>query len=149
MMALYSMQAKRDTRAFDEEPILDRVSVVEWLEIQVLRSPHYQQASTPDAKVTITLPLYEWEHIVAAAKSGLHKGQGRGRPTDSRWQRNRKRKIAMWARGRKDQLIASGMKATGTNSAEDQAAEEARVLALDFGVYVAASTIKRMMQSDE
>lgn len=89
----------------------------------------------------ITLP-------VAAARQ-LFKKNPSNRPAETRGHTMRKRAVVAFAKQRKDELHAQGMKATGASSAEDQAAEEARVLAHErYGISLAVTTIKRLMQSD-
>jgi hypothetical protein len=81
----------------------------------------------------------------------MQRGQGRkGRPRKSYVEELLREAIVSLAKERKDDLVATGMKATGTNSAEDQAAEEAHIFASERnGLNVAATTIKRLMQSDD
>ena len=155
------MQHKRDKNGEPPEPTYDRQSCVELLELELLRrrpreltrgpdgkSEFLVGATRPDDPLTLTMPRYAWEHIVACAKAGQHKRQGR--PSDTRGDKLRKNAIVAFARQRKNELIATGtMAATGADSAEDQAVEEARVLANErYGLNLATETIRRLMQAE-
>jgi hypothetical protein len=92
---------------------------------------------------TITLPIRAAKVILASARDGQHKGQGRRRPRDSDMDRIAKRTVIQWARDRKAQLVKEGAR---PGAAEEQAATEARD---EFGKRTGLSEdyIKRMMQS--
>lgn len=144
------MQQKRNknvTATDDDGPgpwAGDRQSAVEVLRIEIARR------EARGSETEITLPLEIARLILECAKKGVHKGQGRGRPRDSRGDKLKKQAIVSWALERKAKLHEQGIKATGANSAEDRAAEEARVLASErYGLSLAVTTIKRMMQSDD
>ena len=115
--------------------------------VHAVRKSRIRRYGKDDPRTVFALPLAVEKLILACAKDGLHTGQGKGRPRSSAVHDFKMRAIVTWAQDRRDELHANGMKKTGHNSAEDQAADEARVLAKDVGVIVAASTIKREMQS--
>jgi hypothetical protein len=143
------MQQKRNnlTTTDDDEPrqwAVDRQSAVEVLRIEIAK----KRARGSNAEITLPLEIACLIHEAAAF--GLHKGQGRKRPRDSRGDKLKKQAIVSWGRLRKAELHAQGMNTTGANSAEDHAAEDARQHAHErYGINLAASTIKRMMQSSE
>jgi hypothetical protein len=108
----------------------------------------YRRRRDPKENVSISLRVGEWELILARAKDGVQKRQGRRRPRETRADQVRRNAIIDWAKDRKKELIGAGRRATGANSAEDQAAEEARVFARQrYSKNWSANTIKRWMQT--
>ncbi|WP_396604514.1 hypothetical protein ACFLEY_03820 [Bradyrhizobium sp. YCK136] len=132
----------RDDEDPAEEQIWDRESAVEFLEMEIYKR-NTRRSDNP-----IILPLEAARLIFDCAKLGQHKGHGRKGAPPNRVKKLQSEAIVNWARKRRDKLRAEGMKATGANSAEDQAAEEASSFASErYGFNLAASTIKRKMQS--
>ena len=74
-----------------------------------------------DKEGSIKLPVFVAKLILACAKAGQHKGQGRGRPPDSEKDRISKRAIEEMTRARGAELTTQGLK---RSRAKDQAVEE-------------------------
>jgi hypothetical protein len=126
---------------------MDRHNAVEILGVRLAQLRRNSAPGTEDL-VSISLRFREWELLHECAKNGVNKGQGRKRPAATRGDKLRKGAIICFARDRKIKLVEAGLKATGSNSAEDQAAEEARQLGNDrYGLNLSVNTIKRLMQS--
>jgi hypothetical protein len=105
------------------------------------------RTTRPDDRLAVTLPRYVWEHIVASAKAGQRKRQGQKGKPNTHWDNLYKDAITAFALKRKDELVASGMKATGANGAADQAASEACELAMKrYQLLRSPDTIKDWMQ---
>jgi hypothetical protein len=119
---------------------LDRQRAVEMFEEQI------GYAVLMDEE-TVTIPIFAAKVLLVCARDGQHKREGRRRPRDTQHARLAKLAAVHWARRRKAELVAGGIKATGANSAEDQAAEEARELLSKRGVKLKVETIRRRMQS--
>jgi hypothetical protein len=121
----------------------DSQDAVEWVEILIA-------VRAGDAKIELPLPILL--AVLDCAKRGMHKGGEQGRPRKSYIEQVVNNVVVNWARERKAELHALGMKNTGANSAEDKAAEEAQeALARLFHntryTAPAVGTIKRRMQS--
>jgi hypothetical protein len=129
---------KDDCQSADD-PGLTRADAVEWLEAQIIRARHRSADH-------VGLSLPEAQLILAAAKAGQHKGQGRRRAPDTRGDRVRKQAIVAWAKRRHGELLATETMAPW--DAEQKAAEEAAELAHQrYGLAAfSASTIRRRMQ---
>jgi hypothetical protein len=124
---------------------------VDWLEL-VIEAHKGRAARAASGKPcpVLEVPFDIAETILQCARQGVHKGKGKGRPRDSYVVRLRKDAIQAFARSRKAQLRATGLPATGHNSAEEQAADDARDLARErYGLLLSANTIKRLMQNYE
>jgi hypothetical protein len=95
-----------------------------------------------------TLSRQEARLVLACAKDGQHKGQGRGRPRNTRRDQLAKRSSVQVARQKKVELVAAteNMRATGANSAEEKAAEDAHKWLSDRGLRLKVDTIIRRMQ---
>ncbi len=115
--------------------------LIEWLAIKVAALVA-RGANTP------IMSPNAWRRVITCAEKGVHKGKGRlGAPRTTRWKKLKQEVVVNFARSRRDELHAQGMKLTGANSAEDQAAAEASSMASEvYHLNLAASTIKRLMQ---
>jgi hypothetical protein len=125
----------------------DRRSAVTLLRMEIDRIRKYK----PDEKWRkIELPDDIWTVILEASIDGIHKGGGRRRPPISHVEQLKQNAVVAFGRKRKRELIQSGMKATGANSAEDRAATEASdLLGTRYGMNLSTNTIKRKMQSSD
>jgi hypothetical protein len=117
---------------------------VDWFEVEI--EAHKGRAACAGKPCTVVqVPIDIAETILECAKQGVHRGKGR--PRDSYVVRSRKDSIQAFALRRKAKLRAGGLPATGHNSAEDQAAEEASQLAGEwYGLSLSAGTIKGRME---
>ena len=145
------MSDKFDTAAWFDEIIVDmldgwdKVAPQDAVELaEIVHAVNVRRRA--DGREPVALPLTVERRLIECAKRGMQRGQGRkGRPRKSYAEELLREAIVSLAKERKDDLVATGMRATGTNSAEDRAAEEASER---YGLNVAATTIKRLMQSD-
>jgi hypothetical protein len=83
------------------------------------------------------VPVFAAKVILACAKDGQHRGQGRRRPSDSDMNRIRKLAVEQWMRDRATELQKTGVK---RSHAKDKAAVEAQV---KFGTGRSAGYIRR------
>jgi hypothetical protein len=129
---------------------------VEYLETKIWRCDlkalrHYHDTGRPFDQTddTVTLSLDAARLLLDCARKGMHKGQGRRRPSLSRWDRKIRDGWFAWARRRKAKLIdtrdSSILDDHGRPSAakaEEKAAEETRQFAHDRnGLNLATNTI--------
>jgi hypothetical protein len=139
-------------RQVPEPGTFDRKSAVEYLEEEIQWLQEEARANSEDVnELEVTLPMEVAKLVLECAEAGKRKGQGRkGRPPDKDLVEAQNAWVVEWARERKADLVHDGMKATGANSAHDQAAEEASTLAYKlFGLNLSVGTIRRRMQSEK
>jgi hypothetical protein len=97
----------------------------------------------------ITLPLDAARVILACAWDGARKGQGKKRPAMKQLDKIAQRAIVQLARQEKEEILRKG-EARSKDAAEALAAERAREeLHRRTGLNLAASTIRRKMQSPD
>jgi hypothetical protein len=125
----------------------ERQNAVDFLELEILEKKRWRRGQPFDeTTVSITLPLPVARIVLACAKDGLHKGQGRRRPALTRGEHLRRQNIYYEARRIYHQLRAEGRPAT--EDTKEQAAEEARVFGNErYGLNIAAKTIRTKMFS--
>lgn len=87
-------------------------------------------ASLRGTPVDMPIVSYDaWKRILACAKRGARIGKGRQRPPKTLQAKLKEKAVSDFMLAKKQALVEGGMKATGANSAEDQACEEAAVYA--------------------
>ncbi len=134
----------------EENPWADgtRANAVEYLDLEIYRREYFAKGSgcpLDETEVVVTLPLIIARLVLAAARAGMRKGQGRKGVRLTHAKREDRKTLIYWAKARKAELIAEGMK---PGKAEEQAAEEQRALAWKrYGINLAKSTIKRAIRS--
>jgi hypothetical protein len=140
-----SMQQERNKSRPDDvtDTEYTDAELIEWLAIKIA-------ALVARGVDTPIMSPDAWRRVITCAEKGVHKGKGRGAPRTTRWKKLRQEIVVNIARSRRDELHAQGMRLTGANSAEDQAAAEASSMASEvYDLSLAASTIKRLMQSTD
>jgi hypothetical protein len=149
----------------DEEP-LTRQRAVEILDHEIWRQHDYPMqrrdyaierfpsrfaqrvasVEPPDAdEVVITLPLKVAQLVLACARDGVHKGQGRRGVKLNRRARLFQQTIFDWAKIRRNELKAT----IGAGDAEKMAVEEAMEFARKSGLKLKRGTILRKLRSRE
>jgi hypothetical protein len=134
---------------FDE--IIEDMLAVDWGEVDAQDAVDLAEivyavnlARHAEGRPPVALPLTVQRQINECAKRGMHKGQGKGRPRDSRVTKLFKEAIVDGAKDLQRELYKRGTK---NLDAQWQAAEEASDFARKQGLKLKADTIKRMMEN--